>query len=183
MDVRVIAATNRILAEEVHRGSFRSDLYYRLNVFPIEVPPLRDRKEDIRLLANEFVRKSSQRMGKRVSSISREALEKLENYDWPGNVRDRQHHRTSGHSLRGKCSPGKTLNARGRTLGSCGSVPHSGTSGKESHSAGVAANGLGSGRTAGGRCASGDEPIDFWSRMRKLGIETPRALTAGQESR
>src|SRR4030095_1732008 len=88
VDVRVIAATNRTLAEEVHRGSFRSDLYYRLNVFPIEVPPLRDRKEDIRLLANEFVRKSSQRMGKRVSSINREALEKLENYDWPGNVRE-----------------------------------------------------------------------------------------------
>ena len=70
VDVRVIAATNRTLAEEVHRGSFRSDLFYRLNVFPIEVPPLRERKEDIRLLANEFVRKSSQRMGKRVSTPS-----------------------------------------------------------------------------------------------------------------
>ena len=87
VDVRVIAATNRTLRRKCV-GSFRSDLYYRLNVFPIQVPPLRDRKEDIRLLANEFVRKSSQRMGKRVSIISREALEKLENYDWPGNVRE-----------------------------------------------------------------------------------------------
>jgi PAS domain S-box-containing protein len=88
VDVRVIAATNRTLAEEVRRGSFRSDLFYRLNVFPIEVPPLRERKEDIRLLADEFVRKSSQRMGKRIHTIGRDALEKLENYDWPGNVRE-----------------------------------------------------------------------------------------------
>ena len=88
VDVRVIAATNRTLAEEVRRGSFRPDLFYRLNVFPIEVPPLRERKEDIRLLADEFIRKSSQRMGKRVHTISREGLEKLENYDWPGNVRE-----------------------------------------------------------------------------------------------
>ena len=88
VDVRVIAATNRVLADEVRRGTFRADLFYRLNVFPIEVPPLRERKEDISLLVNEFVRKSSQRMGRRIHTISSSALDRLQNYDWPGNVRE-----------------------------------------------------------------------------------------------
>jgi formate hydrogenlyase transcriptional activator len=88
VDARVIAATNRNLTEEVRRGAFRADLFYRLNVFPIEIPPLRQRKEDVRLLANDLVRKSSQRMGKRIDSVSREALDRLESYDWPGNVRE-----------------------------------------------------------------------------------------------
>jgi transcriptional regulator with GAF, ATPase, and Fis domain len=88
VDARVIAATNRNLAEEVRRGAFRADLFYRLNVFPIEVPPLRQRKQDVRLLAHDLVRKSSQRMGKRIDDISRGALDRLESYDWPGNVRE-----------------------------------------------------------------------------------------------
>ena len=88
VDVRVIAATNRVLADEVRRGTFRADLFYRLNVFPIEVPPLRERKEDIGLLVNEFVRKSAQRMGRRIHTISTSALDRLQNYDWPGNVRE-----------------------------------------------------------------------------------------------
>ena len=86
--MRVVAATNRNLEEEVRKGTFRSDLYYRLNVFPIEVPPLRDRKEDIALLANYFARKFSQRMGKRIDSIHRSFLDQLVSYDWPGNVRE-----------------------------------------------------------------------------------------------
>jgi formate hydrogenlyase transcriptional activator len=88
VDARVIAATNRNLAEEVRRGTFRADLFYRLNVFPIEVPPLRQRKDDIRLLAKDLARKLSQRMGKRIQSIDRAALDRLESYDWPGNVRE-----------------------------------------------------------------------------------------------
>jgi formate hydrogenlyase transcriptional activator len=88
VDVRVIAATNRNLAEDVRRGAFRADLFYRLNVFPIEVPPLRQRKEDIRLLAKDLAQKSSQRMGKRIQSIDRAALDRLESYHWPGNVRE-----------------------------------------------------------------------------------------------
>jgi formate hydrogenlyase transcriptional activator len=88
VDVRVIAATNRDLEQEVRRGAFRADLFYRLNVFPIEVPPLRERKDDIPLLAGHFVRRFSQRMGKRVQGINRAVYEQLRHYDWPGNVRE-----------------------------------------------------------------------------------------------
>jgi PAS domain S-box-containing protein len=88
VDVRVIAATNRDLEQEVRRGAFRADLFYRLNVFPIEVPPLRERKDDVPLLAGYFVRKFSQRMGKRIQGINRAVYEHLHQYDWPGNVRE-----------------------------------------------------------------------------------------------
>jgi len=88
VDVRVIAATNRDLEQEVRRGAFRADLFYRLNVFPIEVPPLRERKDDVPLLASYFVRKFSQRMGKRIQGVNRAVYEQLHQYDWPGNVRE-----------------------------------------------------------------------------------------------
>jgi len=88
VDVRVIAATNRSLEDDVHRGAFRADLFYRLNVFPIEVPPLRERKDDVPLLAGYFVRKFSQRMGKRIHRISRAVYDQLYEYEWPGNVRE-----------------------------------------------------------------------------------------------
>jgi len=88
VDVRVIAATNRDLEQEVRRGAFRADLFYRLNVFPIEVPPLRERKDDVPLLAGHFVRRFSQRMGKRIQGINRAVYEQLHQYDWPGNVRE-----------------------------------------------------------------------------------------------
>jgi formate hydrogenlyase transcriptional activator len=89
-DVRVIAATNRDLAAAVAAGTFRSDLYYRLNVFPIQVPPLRARKEDIPLLVEYFVRKSAEQMGKRICGIERRTLELCQRYDWPGNIRELQ---------------------------------------------------------------------------------------------
>ena len=88
VDVRIIAASNRKLAEEVENGNFREDLYYRLNVFPIAIPPLRDRKEDIHLLVNFFVAKFNNKIGKKIETIPKETLEALENYDWPGNVRE-----------------------------------------------------------------------------------------------
>ncbi|MEI9812010.1 MAG: sigma 54-interacting transcriptional regulator [Acidobacteriota bacterium] len=88
VDVRVVAATNRSLDDEVRRGAFRSDLFYRLNVFPVEVPPLRHRRDDIPLLANYFARKFSQRMGKRIDSIHRGFHDQLLSYEWPGNVRE-----------------------------------------------------------------------------------------------
>ncbi|MFQ5604874.1 MAG: sigma 54-interacting transcriptional regulator [bacterium] len=88
VDVRVIAATNRDLQDAVNIGSFRADLFYRLNIFPIRIPPLRERKDDIALLSSYFVGKYSQRMGKRISSFSPEAMDLLMNYDWPGNVRE-----------------------------------------------------------------------------------------------
>ncbi len=90
VDVRVITATNRDLAAAVANGSFRQDLFYRLNVFPIEVPPLRERTDDIRMLVEYFVRRYGSRAGKNFSSIDRKTLELLQAYDWPGNIRELQ---------------------------------------------------------------------------------------------
>ena len=89
-DVRVIAATNRDLHSAIAAGSFRSDLFYRLNVFPIELPPLRERKEDIALLVNYFVDRYAKRAGKKIKSIQKKSLEALQEYSWPGNVRELQ---------------------------------------------------------------------------------------------
>lgn len=88
VNVRIISATNKNLAQEVQRRRFRADLYYRISVFPIVLPPLRARREDIPLLANHFLGQSSARLGKQISGISPEALEKLLHYAWPGNVRE-----------------------------------------------------------------------------------------------
>ena len=88
VDVRIIAATNRNLEKAMDDGKFRSDLYYRLNVFPIHVPSLRERVEDIEHLVNHFVDKFSRKAGKSIKSISKEALEKIKNYNWPGNIRE-----------------------------------------------------------------------------------------------
>jgi PAS domain S-box-containing protein len=88
VNIRVIAATNRDLQAEVHRGGFRSDLFYRLNIFPIHIPPLRDRKEDVPLLAAHFVIDFSRRMSKGVDRIGSMAAARLAAYDWPGNVRE-----------------------------------------------------------------------------------------------
>ena len=87
VDVRLIAATNRNLMDAVDNGEFRADLYYRINTFPIFLPALRERKGDIRLLAEHFVRIHSQQLGKQVTSISASMLQKMEEYPWPGNVR------------------------------------------------------------------------------------------------
>jgi len=91
IDVRVIAATNRNLEKEVAEGRFRLDLYYRLNIFPIELPPLRKHKEDIEELAVYFLQKYAQKAGKRVDSISEQAMKQLLQYSWPGNVRELEH--------------------------------------------------------------------------------------------
>lgn len=90
-DVRIIAATNRNLQEEVLAGRFRSDLYYRLNVFPITIPPLRDRGQDIPVLAAHFIKKMSDKLGRAIQGISQEAMAELKNYHWPGNVRELEH--------------------------------------------------------------------------------------------
>jgi PAS domain S-box-containing protein len=90
VDVRVIAATNRDLNQTVRQGSFREDLYYRLNVFPIRVPPLRERGNDIVLLASAFAAKFAQRMGRRIEPLSDECKKRLKAYAWPGNVRELQ---------------------------------------------------------------------------------------------
>ena len=88
VDVRIICATNRDLAAEVEKGRFRQDLYYRLMVFPIRLPPLRERREDIPLLAEHFLAKYNEQMGKEIAALSHETLELLRQYDWPGNIRE-----------------------------------------------------------------------------------------------
>jgi two-component system response regulator PilR (NtrC family) len=88
VDVRVIAATNKDLEKEIAEGRFREDLYYRLNVIPIHLPPLRERREDIPLLAREFLGRFAKSMGKKIDGIEPEAMRLLEVYEWPGNVRE-----------------------------------------------------------------------------------------------
>ena len=88
VDVRLVAATNRDLAEDVRAGRFRSDLYYRLNVFPVHVPPLRERAEDIPPLVAHFAEKYGERFGRKISRIDRNTLDVLQAHRWPGNVRE-----------------------------------------------------------------------------------------------
>jgi transcriptional regulator with GAF, ATPase, and Fis domain len=91
VNVRIIAATNRNLEKEVKAGRFRSDLYYRLHVFPIHLPPLRDRREDIASLAIFFLSRYSNYTGRKIAAISPRVISELENYSWPGNVRELEH--------------------------------------------------------------------------------------------
>jgi len=88
VDVRIIAATNRNLEQDISMGRFRADLFYRLNVFPLHLPPLRERGSDILLLADHFVLKYATEMGKKVSKISSAVADVLLSYSWPGNVRE-----------------------------------------------------------------------------------------------
>ena len=88
VDIRIVATTNRNLEEEVRKGRFRQDLYYRLNIFPITVPPLRQRKEDIPLLVQAFIERYARKLGKQITSIQKETMKALQDYPWPGNVRE-----------------------------------------------------------------------------------------------
>ena len=88
VDVRIIAATNRDLYEEIRLGRFREDLFYRLNIFPITVPPLRDRKEDIPLLVDYFLDKFNRKLGKNIRNVTKGTMDDLMAHAWPGNVRE-----------------------------------------------------------------------------------------------
>ena len=88
VNVRIIAATNRDLEKEMIAGRFRSDLFYRLNIFPIQLPPLRERKEDIPVLAGHFIKLHTKKIGKRIEALSSRVMEQLMRYDWPGNIRE-----------------------------------------------------------------------------------------------
>jgi transcriptional regulator with GAF, ATPase, and Fis domain len=90
VDVRVVAATNRDLEAAIGNGTFRQDLFYRLNVFPIQMPPLRERKDDILTLLEYFAQRFGRKLGKRFSKIDKRTVELLRSYDWPGNVRELQ---------------------------------------------------------------------------------------------
>jgi formate hydrogenlyase transcriptional activator len=89
-NVRVIAATNRDLPDAIAAGTFRSDLFYRINVFPIHIPPLRERTEDIRLLVEYFIDRYSSKAGKKIRRIEKKSLDRMQSYHWPGNIRELQ---------------------------------------------------------------------------------------------
>jgi transcriptional regulator with GAF, ATPase, and Fis domain len=91
IDVRIIAATNKNLEKEVAEGRFRLDLYYRLNVFPVTLPPLRQRYEDIPVLVQHFIAHYNRKTGKKITGISDNALKKMMSYHWPGNIRELEH--------------------------------------------------------------------------------------------
>ena len=91
VDVRIIAATNLELEKEMEEGRFRSDLYYRLNIFPISLPPLRDRREDIPLLASHFIRRFATKTGRNINAMTDSVMQELMQYSWPGNIRELEH--------------------------------------------------------------------------------------------
>jgi formate hydrogenlyase transcriptional activator len=112
VDVRLVAATHRNLKQMISHGMFRSDLYFRLNIFPISVPPLRERREDIPLLVSAFVKESARRMSRQVNAVPVETMNYLTNYAWPGNVRELQNFIERAVIL----SPGAILQAPLETL-------------------------------------------------------------------
>jgi len=120
VDVRMVAATNRDLVQMVENHEFRGDLYYRLNVFPMMVPPLRDRREDISFLAWHFVRKYSQRMNKSIDHIPEETMQALTRYHWPGNIRELQNVMERAVIL----TQGNTLNLPSEKLGRAPAISH-----------------------------------------------------------
>jgi len=127
VDVRIIAATNRDLATEVKAGRFREDLYYRLSVFPIELPPLRNRVEDIPALAQHFLQESARKLGATAPRLTSANVKELQSYDWPGNVRELQNvieraviRSRNGHLELGLSRPG---NSTSRPLRKSDSAP------------------------------------------------------------
>ena len=90
VSVRIIAATNRKLHDEVSAGRFRQDLFYRLNVYPITIPPLRERREDIPLLVSHYARQIGERLGKSISEVPAQVMREFTEYNWPGNIRELQ---------------------------------------------------------------------------------------------
>jgi len=171
VDVRVIAATNRNLEEQVKKNFFRADLYYRLNIFPIRIPPLRERIDDVPLLAGYFAHKFAARMGKKITSINRRAMEKLVAWDWPGNVRELANIMERAVIL---CK-GKALQARyiGLNSGRVSDMGHIPTLEEGERRLILMALEKCNGRLAGPKGAAvllGVNRSTLWSRMQRLGI-------------
>jgi PAS domain S-box-containing protein len=192
VDVRVIAATNRNLEEAVRKGSFRSDLYYRLSIFPITLPPLRERREDIPVLVKHFVNQLSQKFGKQVEAIPQDVMATLRNYPWPGNVRElrnvieRAVIITQGPKLRlidNLDAQALSLNHHGAETGSdelSGAAPINETLEKHEYDLILRTLKQVHWKLEGpdGAAASLDiHPSTLRSRMRKLGIERPKFKT------
>jgi PAS domain S-box-containing protein len=169
VDVRVVAATNRDLAGDVTEGRFREDLYYRLSVFPIEIPPLRSRRDDIEPLVWRFVREFSERMGRRIDSIPKECMEALVRHQWPGNVRELRNAIERAVIL----SSGSTLivpplSHPGLATGSSLEEVERAHIVEVLKASGWRVKGL-----HGAAAALGLKPSTLFSRMKKLGIQRP----------
>ncbi len=177
VDVRVIAATNRDLAEDIKKGRFREDLYYRLNVFPIRVPPLRERAEDIPVLVWTFLEEFSSRMGKKITQVPRRAMEVLQRHSWPGNVRELRNVIEHGAIL----TTGDTL--RMPLLDDAAPVgappPTLADSERDLILRALEKRGWRVKGTKGAAAALGLNPSTLYSRMKKLGIRPPE--NAGDE--
>jgi PAS domain S-box-containing protein len=176
VNVRVIAATNRDLHEDVRRGTFRADLFYRLNIFPINVPPLRERKEDVPLLADHFVSQCARRMGKSVKGIGAQAAVRLIAYEWPGNIRELANVIERAVILsRGDLILEEHIGALTREGAPAGSfftleeMERQHILNALQRTGGVLAGPQGAARLLGMSRST------VWSRMRKLGIQAPRA--------
>ena len=181
VDVRVIAATNRKLEQEVAWGTFRPDLYYRLSVFPIELPPLRERRDDIPLLIWYFITKSQRKLGKNITEVPKKTMEAFTAYEWPGNIRElenvieRSVILTSGPALRvdesfvGKVAPARHIAAGAKRLEDV----------ERAHILQVIEECGGHIKGSNNAAARlGLNPSTLRSRMKKLGIERPRRASA-----
>ena len=193
VDVRIVAATNGDLSKLVAERAFRSDLYYRLNVFPIHIPALRERPEDVPLLVRYFVQKFSRRLNKAVSYVPAEAMEALAGYSWPGNIRELENFIERAVLL----SPGKELRV---TISELKPVAVAADAGTDSSSSSISLSSSTSANTSiatledaerqhilralrqtewriagpkGAAAILGMKPTTLQARMRKLGIRRP----------
>jgi PAS domain S-box-containing protein len=177
VNVRVLAATNRDLADDVQKGHFREDLYYRLNVFPIRVPPLRERPEDIPLLVWTFLTEFSTRMGKKITQVPRKTMDALQRYPWPGNVRELRNVIEHGAII----TTGDTLRVPTLDDGSAKAPPAQTLADAEREHIVRALERTGW-RVKGPRGAAtalGLNPATLYSRMKKLGIQPRRQAEDG----
>ena len=169
-DARLVAATNRDLAAMVDERQFRADLYYRLNVFPITVPPLRDRREDIPLLIRYFVQQNARRMNRRITSIPAETMEALTRYHWPGNIRELANFIERAVIL----SPGSALHAPVRELkrasGGGGAVVTLAAAEREAIERALRESGGKVGGADGAAARLGMKRTTLQAKMRKLGV-------------
>ncbi|HEX9509797.1 MAG TPA: sigma 54-interacting transcriptional regulator [Puia sp.] len=172
VNVRVIAATNRNLEQAIEKKEFREDLYYRLNVFPVLCPPLRDRKEDIPLLVKHFCQKHEVKIGKKITNIPSKVMDALETYNWPGNIRELENiiERALILSRNGTLEPGEWLPTDKRTVGKSAALPKLGEVEKNHILEALKKTGWKVSGEKGAAKILGLNPTTLEARMKKLGI-------------
>jgi transcriptional regulator with GAF, ATPase, and Fis domain len=182
VDVRVIAATNQDLEEMVQQRTFRADLFYRLNVFPIRVPPLRERGEDIPLLVAHFVRRFAERQGKKVENVPDEVIGTLQRHSWPGNVRELQN--VIERAVVATTGPTLRLPEHGRRIERAGALPRTLAQVERDHIvATLQATNWVLGGWDGAAARLGLSRTTLISRMQRLGIVARRAVRSARGQR